>query len=281
MQKLNNGSDVLLFGCSGLLGQYIVYELNKKKINYFSFSRKKPRNVERKKWHSLHLEEKINEKNLNKIKQAKFVILNAALKPNLKNKKYSEYRKCNVDFINQILILQKKYKYKIIYISSIFKNRQFYKKKKLTDQNVFYLRSKLSAENLIKQKSKKNRYLIIKTTSIYGYGLDKHKFIQKMIKNKTSNNKYFDKEIYNFIHAYDIASFIVNSIKKSYYGIRYLVGDYISFEQIYNLINNNKYYYATNIEKKKSFFYTKSKFNFKRKINLKKGINLLKNNKFL
>lgn len=157
MQKLNNGSDVLLFGCTGLLGQYIIYQLNKKKINYFSFSRKKPDYVTKEKWNLFHLENTINKKNFNKIKSAKFIILNAALKPQLKKKyKYIQFKRCNVDFLNQILQLQKKYKYKIIYISGVLTDTIF-KKKKFSEQNTFYLKSKLKAENLIKQKSKKKK----------------------------------------------------------------------------------------------------------------------------
>lgn len=281
MQKLNNGSDVLLFGCSGLLGQYITYEFNQKKINYFSFSRKKPSNVIKSKWQQFYLEKKINKKNLNKIKLAKFIILNATLKPKSKrNYKYSQYKRCNIDFINQILQLQKKYKYKIIYISGVLTNKLF-NKKKITKQNIFYLKSKLKAENLIKKKSKKKKYLIIKTTSIYGHGLSEDKFLKKIIKKKCLSSKNLNNEIFNFIHAYDIARFIVYSIKKNYNGIKYLIGDYISFEQICDLINNKRYYYANNNKIKNSFFYTKNKFKFKKKINLKKGINLLQNNKFL
>ena len=44
---------------------------------------------------------------------------------------------------------------------------------------MLYLKSKVKAENLIKQKSIKKKYLIIKTTSIYGYGLGKDKFLKK------------------------------------------------------------------------------------------------------
>lgn len=282
MQKLNNGSDVLLFGCSGLLGQYIIYEFNKEKINYFSFSRKKPNYVKHNKWDKFYLEEKINKKNLNKIKLAKFIILNAALKPKLnRNFKNSDFVKCNINFVNQILKLQKRYRYKVIYISSTLTNKFLFDRNKLSMQNILYLKSKIKAENLIKQKSIKKKYLIIKTTSIYGYGLGKDKFLNKLCKAKDLKSKNDNNQIFNFIHAYDIARFIVSSIKKKNNGIRYLIGDYISFEQICDLINNKKYRYANNNEKKNSFFYTKKKSKFKRKIDLKKGINLLKNNKFI
>jgi len=282
MQKLDNGSDVLLFGCSGLLGQYIIYELNKEKINYFSFSRKKPNYVKHDKWNKFHLEEKINKKNLNKIKLAKFIILNAALKPKFNiNFKNSDFIKCNVNFVNQILKLQKKYRFKIIYISSILTKKLFYKKNKLSIQNKLYLNSKIRAESLIKQKSVKKKCLIIKTTSIYGYGLGKDKFLKKILKSKNLKSKKDNNQIFNFIHAYDIARFAITSIKKKVDGIRYLIGDYISFEQICDLINNKKCHYANNNEKKNSFFYSKINSKFKRKINLKKGINLLKNNKFI
>ena len=205
MQKLNNGSDVLLFGCSGLLGQYIIYELNKEKINYFSFSRKKPSHVKHNKWNKFYLEKKINKKNLNKIKLAKFIILNAALKPRLnKNFKNSDFVKCNINFVNQILKLQKKYRYKLIYISGTLTNKFFFKKNKLSKQNMLYLKSKVKAENLIKQKSVKKKYLIIKTTSIYGYGLGKDKFLKKILKIKDLKSKNDNNQIFNFIVLFPI-----------------------------------------------------------------------------
>ena len=131
---------------------------------------------------------------------------------------------------------------------------------------MLYLKSKVKAENLIKQKSIKKKYLIIKTTSIYGYGLGKDKFLKKILKIKDLKSKNDNNQIFNFIHAYDIARFIVTSIKKKDDGIRYLIGDYISFEQICDLINNKKYRYANNNEKKNSFFYAKKNQNLKEKL---------------
>ena len=80
------------------------------------------------------------------------------------------------------------------------------------------------------------------------------------MKSKNDNN-----QIFNFIHAYDIARFIVTSIKKKDDGIRYLIGDYISFEQICDLINNKKYRYANNNEKEFIFLCKKNQ-NLKEKL---------------
>lgn len=284
MQKLKNGSSVLLFGCSGLLGRYICFLLEKKNISFYSYSKKKPKYVNKKKWESFNLKSVLKNKTIYKLSKASIVIINAALKPNKKqNYNYSIYKKCNEKFINRIVKLSKQYNFKIIYISGVLTNKiNFLKKNKiLSEQNIFYLKSKLKSEEHIQNKLKKRNYLIIKTTSIYGYGLKKENLLIKILYKKKNKDLVLNNNIYNFIHAYDVARFIIFSINKKLFGIKYLIGDYISLKQIYNIIINKKYSknnYNLNFN---SIFFSRKKVKFNNLITIVKGINLLKKNKFI
>jgi dTDP-4-dehydrorhamnose reductase len=283
MQKLKNGFSVLLFGCSGLLGRYIYFSLKKENISFFSYSKKKPIYVNRKKWKSFNLKSVFKNKTINDLAKAKIVIINAALKPNKKkNYNYSLYKDCNEKFIVRIVELCKKYNFKIIYISGVLteKINLLKKNKKVSEQKIYYLKSKLKSEKYIQKKIKKKNYLIIKTTSIYGYGLKKENILKKIIYKKKNQDLLLNNEIYNFIHAFDIARFIVYSINKKLFGTKYLIGDYISLKQIYNITINKKHS-ENNNNNNNSIFYEKRKFKFKNIINIKKGINLLKKNKFI
>lgn len=273
---------ILIFGSSGLLGEYICRNLNKEKINFYSFSKSNKNIKENKRFHYFNLNSELSSKMLLIIKKSDLIIFNAALMPSKKDISRNYFIKTNTLFLKKIIRIVKKYNKKIIYISGILTDQvDLIKKRKIfNEQNIYYLQSKLAAEKIIKKEVPKKLFLILKTSSLYGSNMNKNKILFKIANKKIFKPETLDNKIlYNFLHADDFARCIIFSIKQNYNGVKVHASKKdFTLKSIYNFFNKAKYLKKCKGSIKLFNFNKKLLISpkFINKISIKRGLNSLK-----
>ena len=220
-------------GASGMLGKHLLYILSKKKISVVATSKKlsksKNKNII---WKKLNLINLKNEYQLDNV----FGNINTLVhigalvpKPNTKQDK-KKIKKINFDSTLIITKWALKKNIHLIYISGaiIYKDKG---KKKIKEISYikskffkdFYGNSKKNCDLYLQKKIKSgNKISILRPSSIYGFGLDKNKIINQLIKLTKSNKDirlYGPFEKINLIHAIDVAQAIYKTIVKKKYKV--------------------------------------------------------------
>ena len=277
-----------LLGCSGLLGRHIYYALIKEKKDFICASRSKPSFIDKKLWRYIDLNKAKNTnyycKNYNNISH----IIHAAGQLPLSgiNLKKSSYLNINYNSIKILCRWAIKKKIVLIFISGVILSKDNLKKFITSKENFKYINSKKIAEDyVLKQRSKGLKLVIIRPTSIYGWGIDKNKLLSKLLffKNKQINFNFKNNYLYNFVHAYDVARLVLHTIKYKILG-NFSIGGV--FLDVYNLTKKIFYFRRKNITINYNIqnhkliniykFDSKplKKIKFYNKISFKKGINL-------
>ena len=289
-------------GGTGLLGRHFIKFLLKKKIQIFATYRNQiPFQNKNISWIKTDLSKLTKSKNIIKyFSNIDFLILNAA------TTRISKYKKDYNQDIESTRKLSKwclKKKIPLAYISGsiVYKNRKKYvNEKNLFSTNPtgkFYGLSKINSEKIIEKNRKKGlKAIIIRPTSIYGYGQNKFKLIFRIkdnLKNKIPVKIYKSQEKINLIHASDVVKAVYKLYIKKKFGIFN-----ISFRKNYSLAEIvkiiSKIYgiktYKEYINKKKKIKHIQYKLNNNKiyrsinwlpKVSLEKGIKLIKNNKYI
>ncbi len=220
-------------GASGMLGKHLLYILSKKKISVVATSKKliksKNKNII---WKKLNLIDLKNESQLDNV----FGNINTLVhigalvpKPNTKQDK-KKIKKINFDSTLIITKWALKKNIHLIYISGaiIYKDKGKNKIKEISYLKTkffkdFYGSSKKNCDIYLQKKIKSgNKISILRPSSIYGFGLDKNKIINQLIKSTKSNKDirlYGPFEKINLIHAIDVAQAIYKTIVKKKYKI--------------------------------------------------------------
>ena len=220
-------------GASGMLGKHLLHILSKKKISVVATSkrliRSKNKNII---WKKLNLIDLKNESQLDNVfGNINTIVHIGALVPkaNIKQDK-KKIKKINFDSTLIITKWALKKNIHLIYISGaiIYENKGKKKIKEISNLKTkffkdFYGSSKKKCDLYLQKKIKSgNKISILRPSSIYGFGLDKNKIINQLIKLSKSNKDIrlygpFDK--INLIHAIYVAEAIYKTIVKKKYKI--------------------------------------------------------------
>lgn len=203
---------ILIFGTSGFLGNYLFNKLNK----------------EFKVFHTGKKERNINLNNFTDIKKKIIkikpnLIINCAAITSIEKcqKHITESKKINVDFLNKIFFIKKKYhlNFNLIYFSTdqIYnpkKNIRNIEKNKFRPVNI-YSKHKLMSEKICL----KNKALVFRINLIGKSHNKNDKFTDWIFHNLTNNNKIngFIDSFYSPLSIETISNIILNFIKKKYY----------------------------------------------------------------
>jgi len=160
----------------------------------------------------------------------------------------------------------------------------------------FYGYSKFLAESIFDHLSAEGlKCIILRPSSIYGYGLPSEKLVQNFINIASSGGKIQvadSKNRINFIHAYDVANAALKAYTNNAWGVFNISSDTsssileiaeiavsISENGSFDIIDNldNKHILRFDLNSKSA----KKKFGFATEINLKEGMLLMKNKMFI
>ena len=160
----------------------------------------------------------------------------------------------------------------------------------------FYGYSKLAAENIFSHFSAEGlKCIILRPSSIYGYGLPSEKLVQNYINIAASGGKIQvagSKNRINLIHAYDVANAALKAYKSSAWGVFNISSDTsnsileiaeiavsISEKGSIDIMDNvdNNCFERFDLDSKLA----KKDFGFEARVNLKEGILLMKNKMFI
>lgn len=298
-------NQIALTGASGMLGIHIAKKLVEKNIEVIALSRTKPK-IKSKliKFKKFDIKKKYTKEKFKSFFKNATTIIHAGCTTNYlkeKNKKFSlKMNLKKTEEIGKFSCLNNK---KLIYISGAIvysrqkrTNSENSKIKKKTDD--LYTKSKIVSEKILLKLSKIGLNLIIlRPSSIYGYGQNSSKTITKLVKKSISNKKislYHSHHQVNLVHASDVADIILKIVnsKKRVKGVFNVGGALYSYKvigknlkELFNCQVNEKKEiknYRKNIQKldvtsKKSKLY----FNWKSKIKLKYGMLSIKNHEIL
>jgi len=160
----------------------------------------------------------------------------------------------------------------------------------------FYGYSKLAAENIFSHFSAEGlKCIILRPSSIYGYGLPSEKLVQNYINIAASGGKIQvagSKNRINLIHAYDVANAALKAYKSSAWGVFNISSDTsnsileiaeiavsISEKGSIDIMDNvdNNCFERFDLDSKLA----KKDFGFEARVNLKEGMLLMKNKMFI
>jgi nucleoside-diphosphate-sugar epimerase len=160
----------------------------------------------------------------------------------------------------------------------------------------FYGYSKLAAENIFSHFSAEGlKCIILRPSSIYGYGLPSEKLVQNYINIAASGGKIQvagSKNRINLIHAYDVVNAALKAYKSSAWGVFNISSDtsnsileiaeiavYISEKGSIDIMDNvdNNCFERFDLDSKLA----KKDFGFEARVNLKEGMLLMKNKMFI
>jgi nucleoside-diphosphate-sugar epimerase len=160
----------------------------------------------------------------------------------------------------------------------------------------FYGYSKLAAENIFSHFSAEGlKCIILRPSSIYGYGLPSEKLVQNYINIAASGGKIQvagSKNRINLIHAYDVVNAALKAYKSSAWGVFNISSDTsnsileiaeiavsISEKGSIDIMDNvdNNCFERFDLDSKLA----KKDFGFEARVNLKEGILLMKNKMFI
>lgn len=199
-------------GYEGLVGSHLVPLLAKKNFKIIATSRKFYKNKNNVNHKKLDLSKKINENLLDKVfGDIDFFIHTAAILPEKKKVNLKQMKLVNLYNTKKLVDWACKKKIFFVFFSTI----SVFSKK-----NIYYIKCKKEIENYLAKKTSK--FLIIRPSSIYGFGIKDKTFLFNKI-NKIKNNKklLFYKpfqEKLNFIHAHDVSRAVMFLIKKKQTG---------------------------------------------------------------
>ncbi len=244
-------------GSEGLVGSHLIPLLVRKNFKIIAGSKNEKKNKANVFYKKFDLSKKVNDNLLNKtFGDVDFFIHLGAILPSKKKSSNLKLKKVNLESTKKIINWAIKKKIFFIFFStiSIFNNK-----------NLNYIKYKKIAEKYL--IGKKLNYIIIRPSSIYGFGQKDETFLIRNItkiknKKKLIFYKPFKKNL-NFIHAHDISRAIIFLIEKNKTGIFNLINEKnISIPEIITLFKK-----IFNISKNKiSIKYKKQKKNLENKI---------------
>tara|TARA_B100001564_G_C20654755_1_gene678599 strand:+ start:1601 stop:2455 length:855 start_codon:yes stop_codon:yes gene_type:complete len=244
-------------GSEGLVGSHLIPLLVRKNFKIIAGSKNEKKNKANVFYKKFDLSKKVNDNLLNKtFGDVDFFIHLGAILPSKKKFSNLKLKKVNLESTKKIINWAIKKKIFFIFFStiSIFNNK-----------NLNYIKYKKIAEKYL--IGKKLNYIIIRPSSIYGFGQKDETFLIRNItkiknKKKLIFYKPFKKNL-NFIHAHDISRAIIFLIEKNKTGIFNLINEKnISIPEIITLFKK-----IFNISKNKiSIKYKKQKKNLENKI---------------
>ncbi len=179
--------DILVLGSNGLLGSYIVKDLKKRNLNFFTIARSNSN-------YNFNFK---NFKNLNIffLKHKFKIVINCIAKTNIDycNKKFNEANIINYKMVEYLSKMSKKFGFKLVQISTdqVYEGKKFKlnnEKSKICAVNG-YAKSKILAEKSVKKLKK---FLIIRTNFT---GKKKNTFLDflfKSFKSKKTFNLFDD-----------------------------------------------------------------------------------------
>jgi len=160
----------------------------------------------------------------------------------------------------------------------------------------FYGYSKLAAENIFSHLSEDGlKCIVLRPSSLYGYGLPSEKLLQNYINIASSGGKIQvteSKNRINFIHAYDVVNAALKAYTNSAWGVFNISSDtsnsILEIAEIAVSISENgsidimdnissNYFERFDLDSKLA----KKDFGFKVEVNLKEGMMLMKNKMFI
>lgn len=221
---------IILFGCSGMLGNYVYYTLINDFVVY-CFSRE-DFNIESKDWHLL-------EKKITSILDENDVIINCAgvipQKDNLNTINLEKYICVNSMFPNKLSNICNKYNYKLIHITTdcVYDGTKgkYFEDDLHTDKNIY---------GLSKSAGECNNACIIRT-SIIGEEINgKKSFIEWIISNENKEINGYDNHLWNGITCLSLSKFIKSMIlgNKYWNGVRHLFSEKdVTKYELCNMIN--------------------------------------------
>ncbi len=298
---------IALTGSSGLLGRHIAYVLLKNNYKVLASSRTRtPIRHTNLEWRYLNLSKKLDNIILNKIFGEVSAIVHAgAYVPNLDKKiNLKELIKSNVYATDKLAVWAQKRKIHFIYISGaiIYKNQNKINSENSETLKVSknkYCNSKILSEKRLLLKKKQGwRLTIFRSSSIYGWGLNKLKIISSLINSaqrKTSIELYdVEKTEVNLIHAYDVSTAVLKSLQNGIKGIfnigNYGTKNFYDVAIILNKLYRNKKKIKVTKNKLETFSINKlnvkiSKakklLNWKPNVSLRRGLTLTSYKKFM
>ena len=293
-------------GATGLVGSHLISKLLKNNFKVIAISRKKIKSKKNITFKKFNFKKKGNFKSLDKIfKKVDYLIHLASILPNnSENFNNKRTRKVNIYFTKLLAkwALRKKIFFIFFSTASIYKANT--KKKKKEESKVasipaggkYALQKYVCEKYLYKLKKKGLKLLIIRPTSIYGYGQNEKTFLARHL-NKLRSNKdiIFFKPLsmkLNFIHATDVSNAIIYLIRKNIQGIYNLAHEKnISIKRIIDFLKKlfpkkrNKIIICDKNKKNLSNFLNIDiskikKTGWKNKIDILKGLRLMLEKKF-
>ena len=248
-------------GSEGLVGSHLVPLLAKKNYKIIAGSKKERKNKNNVFYKKFDLSKKINDNLLNKtFGDIDFFIHLGAILPSKKGTSNRNLKKVNLDSTKKIINWTIKKKIFFIFFSTV---------SILGNKNLAYIKYKRIIEKYLIRK--KRDYIIVRPSSIYGFGQkDKTFLIKNIVRIKKNKKLVFYKpfkEKLNFIHAHDISRAIIFLIKKNKTGIFNLINEKnISIPDIIFILKK-----IFNVSKDKILIkYKKKIINLKTKISSKK-----------
>lgn len=288
---------IAVTGANGMMGSHMISLLKSKSISTKAVTRKE---WDLTKWKSLD--------ELDHIFESASVIFHfaAQLSYNFSKNNNQQTQKIFDTNIRSCLNLAewaKLRKVPIVFLSSsvVYKNPHASKiietdPKVINGFGGFYGYTKFLAESIFEHLSAEGlKCIILRPSSLYGYGLPSEKLVQNFINIASSGGKIQvadSRNRINFIHAFDVANAALKAYTNSAWGVFNISSDTPnsilkiaeiavsiskngSLDIIDSLDNNNILRFNLNSE------LAKKKFGFEAKINLKEGMLLMKNKKFI
>ena len=288
---------IAVTGANGMMGSHMMSLLKSKSISAKAVTRKE---WDLTKWKSLdeldHIFESVsvifhfaaqlphNASNSNNLQTQK--IFDANIRSCLNLAEWAKLRNVPIVFLSGSVVYKNPHASKIIETDTKVINGfgGFYGYSKFLAESIF---DHLSAEGL--------KCIILRPSSIYGYGLPSEKLVQNFINIASSGGKIQvadSKNRINFIHAYDVANAALKAYTNNAWGVFNISSDTsssileiaeiavsISENGSFDIIDNldNKHILRFDLNSKSA----KKKFGFATEINLKEGMLLMKNKMFI
>ena len=295
---------VSLTGASSMLGLHLINKLIKNNYKILALSRTRPK-IKHKNliYKKFDIKKKYTQEKFESFFNNSSIIIHAGCTSNYKKEKNKKNAfLANLNVTRKIGLLANSNEKKLIFISGaiIYKNQ----KNKNNENSIqkrntkdYYVKSKIISEKLLlKLKKRGLNLLILRPSSIYGFGQKKNKIITKLVsraKKKKILELYDLDSSINLIHAADVANFIIKSIKsKKAKGIFNLGNKLVNYRYIANELKkifkckiiskktkliNRKNTQTLDVSSKKSNLI----LNWRAKINLNRGLLSIKNHEIL
>lgn len=221
-------------GASGVLGRHIRNDLHGEGFKIFSTSRTRPKKIfEKESWNRWDLNDWLSEASLNDLFQNAQAIIHAgAFVPDEKGiGDIQTILDVNVRICGCIAAWALARKIPMVYISGATvysdpaeKNISEEAPKSVGPLGGFYGYSKLFAENLLQFFERQGlESIVLRPSSLYGYGMSGHKIIPKFLK-MARNNQTIEltppvDDKMNFVHASDVSQAVIKALSRRAFGV--------------------------------------------------------------